>query len=106
MRTKRPRPWYPRPGSAGRLLAGAVGVSSAVGASIARHRLLGSAESRIMGPAGAILLVLALFAFFAPSVIAYPIGVIAVWVAITLLMRARRLYESTKAEQNAEGRKT
>jgi cardiolipin synthase len=106
MRSSRSRRWYPRPGSAGRLLAGAVGVGSAVGASIARHRLLGAAESRIMAPAGLVLLTLALFAFFAPSIIAYPIGLIAAWIAVTLLMRAWRFYETAKAEQQAKGPKT
>ncbi len=59
-----------------------------------------------MAPAGLFLLILALFAFFAPSVIAYPIGVAAGWVAVTLLMRAWRLYETTKAEQETKGPKT
>jgi cardiolipin synthase len=101
-RTTRPRRWKPQPGSAGRLLAGAVGFGSAVGATIARHRLLGAAESRIMAPAGLVLLVLALIAFASPSIIAYPIGIVAAWIAVTLLVRAWRRYEMAEAERKTK----
>jgi cardiolipin synthase len=101
-RSRGPRRWHPRPGSAGRFLAGAVGFGSAVGATIARHRLLGAAESRIMAPAGLVLLAFALIAFFSPSAIAYPIGAVAAWIAVVLLTRAWRVYETARAEQNAK----
>jgi cardiolipin synthase len=98
-RNKSLRRWHPQPGSAGRFIAGAVGFGSAVSATIARHRLLGAAESRIMGPAGAALLVFALIAFFAPSMIAYPLGFAAAWFAVSLLARAWRQYEAAQTQR-------
>jgi cardiolipin synthase len=85
-----------QPGSAGRLLAGAVGVGSAVGASLARHRLLEASESRTIAMGGGLLLALALVAWAAPEWVAYPIGAAALWVGITLLVRARRLRRSSE----------
>jgi cardiolipin synthase len=83
-----------QPGTAGRLLAGAVGFGSAVGASIARHRVVGASESRIIAIAGLLLLLLAAVAFFAPRSISYPLGALAAWIGVTLVMRARRLRKS------------
>lgn len=86
-----PRHGVRRPGSAGRAAAGAVSIGSAVGAAMTGHRVLGPAEARIMGTAGLALLVLALLALIWPRVIAVPLGVIAIWVAVSLLIRARAL---------------
>jgi cardiolipin synthase len=80
-----------RPGSAGRAAAGVVSIGSAVGAAMTGHRVLGPAEARIMGTAGLTLLVLAVLALIWPRVIAVPLAVIALWVAVNLLVRARAL---------------
>lgn len=52
------------------------------------RRVLGPAEARIMAMAGIALLVLALLAAFWPRVIAVPLAAIAMWLAVTLLVRA------------------
>jgi phosphatidylserine/phosphatidylglycerophosphate/cardiolipin synthase-like enzyme len=89
-----------RRGSAGRAAAGAVSIGSAVGAAMTGRRVLGPAEARIMGAAGVVLLVLALLATIWPRVIAVPLAVIATWLGVTLLLRARTLHrERLKALQ-------
>ena len=80
-----------QPGSAGRAAAGAVSIGSAVGAAMTGRRALGPAEARIMGMAGLALLLLGLVALIWPRLIAVPLGVIAIWLAVTLLVRARAL---------------
>jgi len=81
-----------RRGSAGRAAAGAVSIGSAVGAAMTGRRALGPAEARIMGVAGLVLLVLGLLALIWPWVIAAPLAVIALWLAVSLLARARTLH--------------
>jgi cardiolipin synthase A/B len=83
-----PRPGRGRSGSIGRAAAGALSVGSAVGAAMTAHRVLGPAEARIMAMAGTALLALALLAVLWPRVIAVPLAAIAMWLAVTLLVRA------------------
>ncbi len=80
-----------RRGSPGRLAAGAVGLGSAVGAAITNRRALGPAESKIMAAGGGILLALSVVAVLWPRVLTFPIAAAALWVALTLLLRAWRL---------------
>ena len=80
-----------QPGSAGRAAAGAVSIGSAVGAAVTGRRALGPAEARIMAMAGIALLLLGLVALVWPWVVAVPLGLIALWLAVTLLVRARAL---------------
>jgi cardiolipin synthase len=84
-----------RPGSAGRLLAGAVGLGSVVGATLARHRVLGTSEARNIAIGGLLLSILALTALVLPRLIAYPVGAIAAWTAAALLAHAWRLRRSS-----------
>jgi len=79
-------------GSAGRAAAGAIGVGNAVGAAITNHRLLGTAEARIMASAALMLVCLAVIAVFWPRVISIPIALICGWVAVALLVRAYRIH--------------
>lgn len=81
-----------RRGSAGRAAAGAVSIGSAVGAAVTGRRALGPAEARIMGGAGVTLVALALLGLVWPRVIAVPVAVIALWVALGLLLHARTLH--------------
>jgi cardiolipin synthase len=87
-----PRATRRRPGSAGRAAAGAVSLGSAMGAAMTGRRVLGPAEARIMGAAGVALLVLAVLATIWPRVIAAPLAVIATWLGVILLFRARTLH--------------
>ena len=90
-----------RRGSAGRAAAGAVSIGSAVGAAMTGRRALGPAEARIMGVAGLVLLVLGLLALIWPRVIAVPLAVIALWLAVSLLARARTLHRERVKRRRA-----
>jgi cardiolipin synthase len=79
-----------------------VSIGSAVGAAVTGRRVLGPAEARIMGGAGGALLALAVIGLVWPRVIAVPVALIALWVALGLLLHARSLHrertESAKRE--------
>jgi len=77
----------------GRLAVGALGIGSAVGASIANLRLLGPAEARVMASAGLLLLALSLLAVVWPWALTVPAAVLGVWIAVTLLARAWQLHK-------------
>jgi len=83
-------------GRASRALAGAIGFGSAMGATLSRHRALDSSEARAIGLGGFALLVLAFLAIVVPRVIAYPLAVLAIWLAGALLVRAWSLYRGRK----------
>ncbi len=79
-------------GSAGRAAAGALRIGHAVGAAFTNRRVLEPVEARIMLTAGTLLFVLAiLFAIF-PRLLAYPLSLILIWIAIALLYRGYRLH--------------
>jgi cardiolipin synthase len=83
-----------RTASAGRLVAGAVGVGSALGATLTQHRALGPAEIFVLGVGGLSLLILSLLAIVFPWLIAYPAGVVGLWIGGTLLSRSWRIWKS------------
>jgi cardiolipin synthase len=93
-----------QPGSAGRAAAGAVSIGSAVGAAMTGRRALGPAEARIMGMAGLVLLVLGLLALVWPWVIAAPLAVVALWLAVGLLVRARALHRGSVRRRRRPGK--
>jgi cardiolipin synthase len=69
-----------------------VSIGSAVGAAVTGRRALGPAEARIMGGAGVTLVALALLGLVWPRLIAVPVALIALWVALGLLLHARSLH--------------
>ena len=79
-------------GRASRVLAGAIGFGSAMGATLSRHRQLDSSEARAIGLGAFALLMLACLAIAAPRLVAYPIAAVAAWLAVGLLVRAWGLY--------------
>ncbi|HUE81411.1 MAG TPA: phospholipase D-like domain-containing protein [Pyrinomonadaceae bacterium] len=79
-------------GSTGRVAAGAVTISNAVGAAITNHRLLGPAEAKIMVGAGLLLLGLSVVAVLWPFWITVPLAIIGLWAALALLIRAYKLH--------------
>jgi cardiolipin synthase len=96
----RVRPSTPRPrrhrkhgqrGSVGRVAAGAISISSAVGAAVTNHRVLGPAEATVMTGAGLLLLALTVLALVVPRAITIPLAIIGGWTALALLMRAYKL---------------
>jgi len=90
-------PRHPHPvmtsggGSGGRAAAGAIRIGNAVGAAFTNRRVLEPVESRIMLTVGAALLALAiLFAKF-PRMLAYPVIVVFLWIAVSLLYKGYKL---------------
>jgi cardiolipin synthase A/B len=78
-------------GSAGRVAAGAIRIGNTVGAAIANRRALGPAEARVMFMAGVLLTILAILTFILPQLIAFPLAIISIWVAIVLLYKSWKL---------------
>jgi cardiolipin synthase len=88
-------------GSGGRVAAGAVRVGNTVTAAVSNTRVLESVEANIALLAGATLAAIAALAFTYPRGIAYPVGVIAVWLAAAILYRAIELYRHRRTTANA-----
>ncbi len=80
--------------SRNRLLAGAVGLGSTVGAALTRHRSLGTAESGVLFTGGVVVTLVALLALLAPRLLAYPLGAVGIWLGLSLLSRAWRTRRS------------
>jgi cardiolipin synthase A/B len=83
-------------GSAGRAAAGAVRIGNAIGAAFTNRRELGPVEARLMIIVGALLLGLALLFGYFPRVLASPIVVVFVWIAVALFYKAFKLYRQRK----------
>lgn len=78
-------------GSAGRVAAGAIRIGNTVGAAISNRRALGPAEARVMFMASVLLTILAILTFIWPQLIAFPLAIISIWVAIVLLYKSWKL---------------
>ncbi len=87
--------------SSGRAAAGAVRLGNAVSAAISNRRILSPAEARIMFSGGITLLGFAIIAIFWPRIISIPLAVVAVWVAVSLFIRAFELHREGKREEMA-----
>lgn len=87
--------------SSGRTAAGAVRFGNAVSAAISNRRILSPAEARIMFSAGVLLLLFAVVAILWPRWISVPLGVLAVWVAVSLFIRAYKLHQEGQQEELA-----
>ena len=89
-----------RIGSAGRVAAGAISVSNAIGAAITNRRVLGPAEAKIMGLASLVLLVLTAVALLWPLLLIVPLTLFAVWMALALLIKAYQLHRLARRHAN------
>jgi cardiolipin synthase len=89
-----PRPRQPAMGlSRGRrkgsaAAAGAIRIANAVGAAVTNHRVLGPAESRLLGAAGLGTVLLAVVGALFPRVLAWPMALLAAWLGLALLWRS------------------
>jgi cardiolipin synthase len=83
-----------RAGSVTRASAGAIRIGSAVGAAMTNHRVLGPTEAKIMGVVGTFLLGLSAVLALWPKWIGVPVAALGAWLAVSLLVRAYRLYVS------------
>ena len=90
-------------GSASRAAASALRIGHTVGAALTNRRVLGPAEAGLMFKTGLVLLTLAVLGVIWPEAVAVPVGVIAAWIAIALLIRARRLRRREPAEGDDPG---
>lgn len=103
---RRVRPRVPRgpamPRGSGRPPVGAVRFANAVGAAAASGtRALGAVEGGIELALAGILFALAVVAVLWPAMVAYPLALLGVWLAIALLLRAWRNAQQRKAERLA-----
>jgi cardiolipin synthase A/B len=78
-------------GTARRAAAGAVRIGNVLGAALTNRRVIEPVESRVLAGTSIFLTVLAILFLVFPKVLAYPIGVILLWFASTLLYRSYRL---------------
>lgn len=81
-------------GSASRAAAGMMRFSNTIGAAITNRRELGPAEAIVMAMAAALLIVFAALAAYWPQGVVFPIALVCLWVAISLLVRAYKLRSS------------
>ncbi len=95
---RRARPVAPRPrhglgghGSAGRSAVGAMRVATTLGAALGKRREVGDAEMLPLLGGALLLLVLAAIAAVWPRVFAWPLGALAAWIGISLVLRWIRL---------------
>lgn len=85
-----------RGGSASRAAAGALRFGNTVGAAITNRRVLGPAEAGTMIGVGVAVLVFAAVTVLWPLLVAVPMALLAVWVAMSLLVRAHELRKAGK----------
>jgi cardiolipin synthase A/B len=76
-------------GTAGRAAAGALRIGNAIGSALRAQRLHGPAEQRLAVYGGLALAAVAALAFLWPRVVAWPLGGACLWLALSLLLRAR-----------------
>jgi len=81
-------------GSASRAATGVMRFSNVVGAAITNRRELGPAEAIIMALAAALLIAFAALAAYWPQGVVFPVVLVCLWVAVTLLVRAYKLRSS------------
>jgi cardiolipin synthase len=74
-------------GSSGRAAAGALRLANSIGAAITNRRVLGQAESMPVLVGGIVLLVLATLGLVWPRLIAWPLGMLAIWIGLSLVAR-------------------
>jgi len=90
-------------GSARRAVTGLMRVSNTVGAAITSRRALGPTEMVVLVSVAALLLVLALIAILWPVAVIVPVALFSAWLAVSLLIRAYRLYRTRRAQARQSG---
>ncbi len=86
---KVPRP--PRAGGSGtRAAAGALRIGNAIGSVLTAHRIHQPTERALMGQGGLWLALVAVIGFIWPRVLAWPLSLILLWLALALIARSLR----------------
>lgn len=89
-----PRPqWRVRAkrGSASRAAASALRITNTVGAAVSNRRVLGRAEAKTTASVGILLLAGSALALWLPQVLAFPLALVGLWLAISLLIKSVKL---------------
>jgi cardiolipin synthase len=85
-------------GSASRAAAGVLRVGRAVGAALTDQRVLAPTEARVVAIVGMLLAAIGIVGVFWPLVIAIPIAIVLLWMAISLFFRAHTLRMQRKSQ--------
>jgi cardiolipin synthase A/B len=85
-------------GSASRAAAGALRIGRAVGAALTEQRVLAHTEAKLVAIVGLLLTALAVAGVLWPLVIAIPVGIVALWLGIALLIRAHALRAARRSQ--------
>lgn len=96
-------PRRPAAGSSGRASRAAVGalrIGNTVGAAFSNRRKLGPAEAGMMFSIALVFLLLTATAVLVPLAITVPLALLALWIAVTLLVRAWRTRKQGKTRSN------
>ena len=92
----------PARGSAGRAAAGLLRIGNTVGAAVTDRRVLEPVEARMMLVVAILLLIIAAVVLALPRVLAYPVGLGTLWLAVALLYRSYRLRREGRVESPDE----
>jgi len=88
-------------GSATRAAAGALRLGNAIGSALTARYVTGPAERNLLVYGGSALGVLAVVAGLWPRLVAWPLGVLSLWLALALLLRALRHRDAPDARPPA-----
>ena len=91
-------------GSAGRAAAGAIRIGNAIGAAFTNRRVLEPVEARVTVTAGVVLFALAVLCAFFPRLLAYPLVVLFLWIALALLYRGYKLHRRNLETDKFKGK--
>ena len=87
----KPRHLNPMRGSASRAAASALRLGNTVSAALTDRRVLGASEAGVMMKVGLVLTAVAIFGTMFPRLIAVPVGIVAAWIGLALVVRAWKL---------------
>ena len=100
---ERKKPKRTSSATSARFAPSAITIGSALGSSISsnKKRPLGMMEAKINLFGGGILLITGVIAIFFPSVLAIPLGVIFVWLAVSLFINSYQLFKQNEQNENS-----
>lgn len=91
--------------SSARFAPSAIAIGSALGSSISnKKRALGAMEARINLMGGGLLAIVGVVFFFFPRVLAIPLGIVFVWLAVSLFINAFQLFRQAKKEEREKAK--
>lgn len=90
-------------GSTARFAPSVIAVGNALGSSISKikRRPLGTMEAKISLTGGFLLLIFGTIAIFFPRVLAIPLGIIFIWLAVSLFINSYQLFKQAKTDEKS-----